>query len=47
MSERLPLSSTAPLELVRQYRFQWEPAQQCLIGRTHERSNQSRHAGQA
>jgi pyrroloquinoline quinone biosynthesis protein D len=31
MSERLPLSSTAPLELVRQYRFQWEPAQQCHV----------------
>jgi len=31
MSERLPLSSTAPLELLRQYRFQWEPAQQCHV----------------
>jgi pyrroloquinoline quinone biosynthesis protein D len=31
MSERVPLSSTAPLELLRQYRFQWEPAQQCHV----------------
>jgi pyrroloquinoline quinone biosynthesis protein D len=31
MSERLPLSTTAPLELVRQFRLQWEPAQQCHV----------------
>jgi pyrroloquinoline quinone biosynthesis protein D len=31
MSERLPLHASAPLELVRQFRFQWEPAQQCHV----------------
>jgi pyrroloquinoline quinone biosynthesis protein D len=31
MSERLPLPTSAPIELVRQYRFQWEPAQQSHV----------------
>jgi pyrroloquinoline quinone biosynthesis protein D len=31
MSERLPLPASAPIELVRQYRFQWEPAQQSHV----------------
>jgi pyrroloquinoline quinone biosynthesis protein D len=32
MSEpRLPLPPDAPIELLRQFRFQWEPAQQCYV----------------
>jgi pyrroloquinoline quinone biosynthesis protein D len=31
MSDRLPLAASAPLELLRQYRFQWEPAQNCHV----------------
>jgi pyrroloquinoline quinone biosynthesis protein D len=31
MSERLPLPSTAPVELLRQFRFQWEPKQDCFV----------------
>jgi pyrroloquinoline quinone biosynthesis protein D len=31
LSERLPLPSGTPLELHRQFRFQWEPAQQCFV----------------
>ena len=31
MSERLPLPLGAPLELLRQFRFQWEPAQQGFV----------------
>src|SRR5512134_3886439 len=31
MSERLPLPPAAPIELHRQFRFQWEPAQQCHV----------------
>ena len=31
MNERLPLPSDLPLELHRQYRFQWEPAQESFV----------------
>ncbi|HEU5284660.1 MAG TPA: pyrroloquinoline quinone biosynthesis peptide chaperone PqqD [Burkholderiales bacterium] len=31
MSERLPLPPAAPIELHRQFRFQWEPAQECFV----------------
>jgi pyrroloquinoline quinone biosynthesis protein D len=31
MSQRAPLPSGAPIELLRQYRFQWEPAQECFV----------------
>jgi pyrroloquinoline quinone biosynthesis protein D len=31
MSDRLPLPDTAPIELHRQFRFQWEPAQQSFV----------------
>ena len=31
MNERIPLPSGAPLELHRQFRFQWEPAQQSFV----------------
>jgi pyrroloquinoline quinone biosynthesis protein D len=31
MSDRRPLSTSAPIELVRQFRFQWEPAQNCHV----------------
>ncbi len=31
MSERLPVPPGATLELHRQYRFQWEPAQQSFV----------------
>ena len=31
MSDRRPLSTSAPIELVRQFRFQWEPAQSCHV----------------
>jgi pyrroloquinoline quinone biosynthesis protein D len=31
MSDRRPLSASAPIELVRQFRFQWEPAQKCHV----------------
>ena len=31
MAEHTPLPSAAPLELHRQYRFQWEPAQASFV----------------
>jgi pyrroloquinoline quinone biosynthesis protein D len=31
MSDRVPLPPGAPLELHRQFRFQWEPAQECFV----------------
>ena len=31
MSERLPLPPAAPIELHRQFRFQWEPAQESFV----------------
>jgi pyrroloquinoline quinone biosynthesis protein D len=31
VSERLPLPDDAPIELQKQYRFQWEEAQQCFV----------------
>ena len=31
MSDRRPLSTSAPIELMRQFRFQWEPAQSCHV----------------
>lgn len=31
MNQRVPLTATAPIELVRQFRFQWEPAQNCHV----------------
>ena len=31
MNDRRPLSTSAPIELVRQFRFQWEPAQNCHV----------------
>ena len=31
MGDRLPLSPSAPIELLRQFRFQWEPAQKCHV----------------
>jgi len=31
MTEHTPLPSAAPLELHRQYRFQWEPAQASFV----------------
>jgi pyrroloquinoline quinone biosynthesis protein D len=31
MSERLPLPPAAPIELHRQFRFQWEPAQEAFV----------------
>jgi len=31
MNERLPLPDDAPIELHKQYRFQWEEAQQCFV----------------
>jgi pyrroloquinoline quinone biosynthesis protein D len=31
LSERLPLPPDAPLELHRQYRFQWEPKQNSFV----------------
>ena len=31
MTERLPLPEAAPIELHRQFRFQWEPAQQSFV----------------
>jgi pyrroloquinoline quinone biosynthesis protein D len=31
MSERLPLPDAEPIELLRQFRFQWEPAQESFV----------------
>jgi pyrroloquinoline quinone biosynthesis protein D len=31
MTERLPLPDAAPIELHRQFRLQWEPAQQSFV----------------
>jgi pyrroloquinoline quinone biosynthesis protein D len=31
MTEHIPLAPTAPIELHRQYRFQWEPAQASFV----------------
>lgn len=31
MNERLPLPHDRPVELAKQYRFQWEKAQQCHV----------------
>jgi pyrroloquinoline quinone biosynthesis protein D len=31
MNERIPLNETQPIELQRQYRLQWEEAQQCWV----------------
>jgi pyrroloquinoline quinone biosynthesis protein D len=31
MSERVPLPDAEPIELHRQFRFQWEPAQQSFV----------------
>jgi pyrroloquinoline quinone biosynthesis protein D len=31
MSDHVPLPLSAPLELHRQFRFQWEPAQECFV----------------
>jgi pyrroloquinoline quinone biosynthesis protein D len=31
VNERLPLAEDAPIELHKQYRLQWEEAQQCFV----------------
>jgi pyrroloquinoline quinone biosynthesis protein D len=31
MTDRVPLPPAAPLELLRQFRFQWEPAQESFV----------------
>lgn len=31
MSDRLPLPDSAPIELLRQFRLQWEPAQESFV----------------